>query len=141
MAMSAGGPTPEHRAFVEAGIGILMSIIMADGKYSQDEFVWFKTVQHRHPLFADVPPDAFNPMLKRVKSRLSRESWRALVQEWAVDVPERYRLSIFDLATELAVVDKELEGKEPEVIKHLWHAMGIPDDIARKVFMDKIEKM
>ena len=138
--MSAG-PTPEYRAFVEASIGILMSIIMADGKYSQDEFVWFKTVQHRHPLFADVPPDAFNPMLKRVKGRLTRESWRSLLDEWAVAIPSQYRVSIFELATELAVVDKELEGKEPEVVRYLWHAMGIPDDQARNIFMTRIERM
>lgn len=138
--MSAG-PTPEYRAFVEASIGILMSIIMADGKYSQDEFVWFKTVQHRHPLFADVPPQAFNPMLTRVKGRLTRESWRALLDEWSVAVPFQYRVSIFELATELAVIDKELEGKEPEVVRYLWHAMGIPDDQARTIFMSRIERM
>ncbi len=137
----SNGPTPEHRAFVEAGIGIVMSIIMADGKYSRDEFVWFKTVQHRHPLFADVPPDAFNPMLKRVKKQLVTESWKSLVDEWAAAVPEQFRLSIFELATELAVVDKELEGKEPEVVRHLWHALGIPDDIARNIFMSRIERM
>ena len=139
--MPGNGPTPEHRAFVEAGIGIVMSMIMADGKYSQDEFVWFKTMQHRHPLFRDVPPDAFNDMLHRVKARLVNESWRALIKEWAAAVPDQFRIPIFELATELAVVDKELEGKEPEVVKHLWHALAIPDDIARKIFMDWIEKM
>lgn len=139
--MAGSGPTPEHRAFVEAGIGIVMSIIMADGKYSQDEFVWFKTVQNRHPLFADVPAEAFNPMLKRVKQRLTQESWKRLIDEWAAAVPVAARVSIFELATELAVVDKELEGKEPEVIRYLWHAMGIPDDQARNIFMSRIERM
>ena len=139
--MAGSGPTPEHRAFVEAGIGIVMSIIMADGKYTQDEFLWFKTLQHRHPLFSDVPADAFNPMLKRVKSRLTKESWRKLIDEWAAAVPPPYRVSIFSLATELAVVDKELEGKEPEVIRYLWHALAIPDDEARSIFMSRIERM
>ncbi len=139
--MADSVPTPEHRAFVEAGIGIVMSIIMADGKYSQDEFIWFKTVQHRHPLFADVPPESFNPMLKRVKQRLGKESWRKLLDEWAVAVPERFRVSIFELATELAVVDKELEGREPEVVRYLWRALGIPDEQARTIFMTRIERM
>jgi len=135
------GPTSEHRAFVEAGIGVVMSMIMADGKYSQDEFVWFKAVQHQHPLFRDVPPDVFNDMLRRVKARLMSESWRALITEWSADVPQEFRLSIFELATELAVIDKELEGKEPEVVKHLWHALGIDDDVARRIFMTRIEQM
>jgi hypothetical protein len=139
--MTTSGPTPEYRAFVEAGIGILMATILADGKYSEDEFVWWKTVQHRHPLFRDVPAEAFNPMLQRVKSQLVSQPWKTLVDDWAKAVPEQYRTSMFELAAELAVVDKELEGKEPEVVRHLWRAFGIPDDKARAIFMSKIERM
>ncbi len=135
------GPSPEHRAFVEAGIGVVMAVIMADGKYSQEEFVWFKTVQHRHPLFADVPAEAFNPMLQRVKARLSSQSWQSLVDEWAAAIPEQFRTSIFALATELSVVDKSLEGKEPEVIKHLGAALGLPESEANAIFMSKIGRM
>jgi uncharacterized tellurite resistance protein B-like protein len=135
------GPPPDHRAFVEAGMGILMSVIMADGKYSQDEFLWWKTAQHRHPLFRDVPAEVFNPMLQRVKAQLASQPWQTLVEGWAANVPHQYRTSVFELAAELAVVDKELEGKEPEVVRHIWHALGIPDDTARAIFMARIEKM
>ena len=31
--------------------------------------------------------------------------------KWAGDVPQRYRLPLFELAAELAVADKQLEGK------------------------------
>lgn len=135
------GPTPEHRAFVEAGIGICMSIIMADGKFSQDEFLWWKAVQHRHPLFRDVPAEDFNPMLNRVKTQLTSESWKPLVDRWAAAVPEQFRVPMLELACELAVVDRELEGKEPEVVRHLWGALKIPDDKGRAIFMAKIESM
>lgn len=134
-------PAEQQHAFVEAGIGICLSVIMADGKFSQDEFVWWKTVQNRHPLFRDVPAEVFNPMLQRVKARLAAEPWKNLVTEWAQAAPEPYRAPLFELAAELAVVDKELEGREPEVIKHLWTALGIPDEIARGIFMSKIERM
>lgn len=133
--------SPHQNTFVEAGMGILMSMIMADGKYTQDEFVWWKTVQHRHPLFSDVPAEVFNPMLHEVKAKLGSQPWRSLVDQWAAAVPNEYRLSVFELASELAVIDKELEGKEPEVVRHLWKALGIPDDTARSIFMSKIEKM
>ncbi|MDX2235322.1 MAG: TerB family tellurite resistance protein [Hyphomonadaceae bacterium] len=135
------GPTPEHRAFVEASLGVVMSMIMADGKYTQDEFVWFKAKQHHHPLYRDVPPDVFNTMLRRVKARLTSEPWKALIDEWVQAVPVTHRLAIFELATELAVVDKELEGKEPEVVRYLWRALQIPDDEARRIFMQRIEEM
>lgn len=132
------GPTPEHRAFVEGGLGILMAVIMADGKYSQAEFVWFKTVQNRHGLFSDVPPSAFNPMLERVKSRLTREPWQSLINEWAAAVPQQFRTPVFALAAELAVVDKELQGREHDVVKHLGMALGVPEGEARTIFMDKL---
>jgi hypothetical protein len=135
------GPSPEYRAFVEAGIGVVMSMIMADGKYTRDEFAWFKTKQHTHPLFRDVPPDAFNEMLQRVKVRLTSEPWRALVDEWAAAVPQQFRAPVYELATELAVVDKELQGKEAEVIEYLGKALAIPDDEARRILMNRISSM
>ncbi len=134
----SSGPTPEHRAFVEGGLGILMAVIMADGKYSQAEFVWFKTVQNRHGLFSDVPPGPFNAMLDRVKSRLKRESWQALISEWAAAVPQQFRTPVYALAAELAVVDKELQGREHDVIKHLGQALGVPEEEARSIFMAKL---
>lgn len=118
-----------------------MAIINADGKYSQEEFLWFKNVQHRHPLFRDVPPDAFNPMLHHVKAQLAANPWKAQMAAWASAVPEQYRQSMFELAVSLAVVDKELEGREPEVITHLWRSFGLDETLARKLFMDRIEKM
>ena len=100
--------TPEHRAFVEAGLGIVMATIMADGQYSEEELAWFKTAQNRHPLFRDVPPDAFNTMLHRVRGRLQSEPWRALIDEWAACVPADYRLPVLEMAAEVAVIERFL---------------------------------
>jgi len=133
--------TSEHRAFVEAAMGLLMGVIMADGKYSQDEFAWWKDVQNRHPLFKDIPADIFNPMLQKVKTQLGSTPWPSLVQNWGKAVPPQFRKSIFELAAELVVADKELEGKESEVIKSIWQALEIPDEEARKIFMGRIERM
>ena len=135
------GPTHDHKAFVEAGIGIVMTVIMADGQFSQDEYVWWKKAQMSHPLFANVPPEPFNAMLQSVKAQLSAGPYQPLVDKWAKSVPEQYRVSIFELATELATVDKDIAGREPEVLKYLWQALGIPDELGRRIFMSRIEKM
>lgn len=133
--------TAEYKAFVEAGIGIVMSMIMADGQYTEEEFNWFKTAQTRHPLFRDVPADAFNSMLHRVKGRLSREPWRALIDEWAAAVPGEYRMPVFEMATEVATIDSDVKGRESEVVQYLANALQIPEASAREVFMRRIEKM
>jgi uncharacterized tellurite resistance protein B-like protein len=135
------GPTPEYRAFVEAGMGICMSVIMADGKITRDETAWWNTRRLTHPLFRDVPEADFNAMLNRVQAQLREAPWKALVDSWAQAVPQRFRGAILELAAELAVTDKDLAGKEPEVVKHLWRALGIAEDEGRKVFIAKIEAM
>ena len=133
--------TPEHRAFVEAGLGIVMATIMADGQYSEEELAWFKTAQNRHPLFRDVPPDAFNTMLHRVRGRLQSEPWRALIDEWAACVPADYRLPVLEMAAEVAVIDRDLRGRESEVVQYLGAALHVPEQTAREIFMRRIEKM
>lgn len=132
------GPSPEYRAFVEAGIGICMSVFMADGKFSPEERASWMGLQHGHPLFRDVPAQAFNEMLRRVEQHLTSDSWRERLTKWAGDVPQRYRLPLFELAAELAVADKQVGGKEPEVIRRLGRAFGIPDEEADRIFMAKI---
>ena len=131
----------EQRAFVEAGIGICMAVIMADGKFTQDELAWWKTVQARHPLFKDVPSDEFNALLAYVKEKLAGGPWQAAVDGWAKAVPEAYRVPMLELAAELATVDKGVEGKEPEVIRHLCASLGIPAEKGREIFIARIEQM
>lgn len=135
------GLSAEQRAFVEAGMGICMAVIMADGKFTQDELTWWKSVQARHPLFKDVAPEDFNPLLAYVKEKLSSGPWQAAVEGWAKAVPEPYRLPILELAAELATVDKDVSGKEPEVIRLLCASLGLPPEKGREIFIGRIEQM
>jgi hypothetical protein len=135
------GLSAEQRAFVEAGMGICMAVIMADGKFTQDELAWWKSVQARHPLFKDVAPEDFNPLLAYVKEKLSSGPWQAAVEGWAKAVPEPYRLPILELAAELATVDKDVAGKEPEVIRLLCVSLGLPAEKGREIFIGRIEQM
>ncbi|HVZ99524.1 MAG TPA: TerB family tellurite resistance protein [Caulobacterales bacterium] len=134
-------PTPEHRAFVEAGIGVCMAVMMADGKLTAEELAWWQAAQYRHPLFKDVPASAFNNMLARVKEKLANLGAKAAINAWAPAVPQQYRHSIYELAVELAVVDHQLAGREPEIVLHIGACLGVPTEEARRIFMDRIEKM
>jgi len=132
------GPSPEHRAFVEAGIGICMAVIMADGVYSEAEMALFVKAQHRYDLFRDVPPDAFNPMLARVRARLQAESWKTLVTEWAKAVPELHRTALYELAVDMATADRSVSGKEPEVLKHLAESFGLWSEDANRILLERL---
>ena len=132
------GPSPEHRAFVEAGIGIVQAVVMADGQYTQDEMTLFVKAQHQYELFRDVPPDAFNAMLGRVRARLQAEAWTALVKEWAAAVPATHARKVYELAVQFVAVDRGVGGKEPEVLRQLAVALAIPEDEARKIFAERV---
>jgi long-subunit acyl-CoA synthetase (AMP-forming) len=119
-----------------------MVVIMADGAYSPDELVWWKSMQNVHPLFRDVPPHVFNPMQQRVKAQLTSQTpWRQLVDQWAKAVLQQYKELILELAADLATVDKNVSGKEPEVITYLGKAMGLTDDTVSRIFMSKISRI
>lgn len=133
--------TPEHRAFVEAGIGIVMAMIMADGDYAEAEFTWFKNAQARHPLFRDVPPEPFNAMLHRVKSQLLSQPWRGLVEQWASAVPADYKRAVFEMAAEVAVADRKLQGGETDVIRHLAQVLGISAEESQQILARHIQGM
>jgi hypothetical protein len=76
-----------------------------------------------------------------VKEKLAGGPWQASVDSWAKAIPEPYRVPMIELASELATVDKGVEGKEPEVIRHLTAALGVPPEKGREIFMASIDKM
>ncbi|MBI1187089.1 MAG: hypothetical protein GC206_07125 [Alphaproteobacteria bacterium] len=137
----SGGPTPEYRAFVEAGIGVCMAVILADGAFSEDEFVWWKALQEGHPLFRDVPAADFNPMLARVKAQLLSQPWEPLVQQWANAVPEQYREALLETASQTAIVDRKVVGGEPGIIRFIWRALAISDDRGASIFANVMGRM
>jgi hypothetical protein len=135
------GPTPEQRAFVEAGMGVCMAVILSDGTFSQDEFAWWKALSERHPLFRYVPAEDFNPMLARVKAQLLSAPWEGLVQNWASAVPAQYREALLETASQTAIVDRKVVGGEPGIIRFIWRALGISDDRGATIFADVMNKM
>ncbi|NWG53189.1 MAG: tellurite resistance TerB family protein [Hydrogenophilaceae bacterium] len=135
------GPTPEYRAFVEAGIGVCMAVILSDGTFSEDEFAWWKALQNRHPLFRDVPAEEFNPMLARVKARLLSEPWEGLVQQWAGAVPAQYREALLETASQTAIIDRKVVSGEPNIIRHIWRALGISDERGANIFASVMNSM
>ena len=111
--------------FEEAAVGILAAVAGADGKFAAEEVAWWRRVQDRHPLFADLPASIFNPMLERARLTMASTPWREAVSRWATDVPPEHRELIFSLAVELAFVDGDVSGQEVPILNHLLSEFGI----------------
>ena len=79
--------------FEEAAVGILSAVAYADGRISDEEQAWWHRVQYRHPLFADLPPSIFNPMLDRARQTLTDTPWPQAVAAWAAADRKSTRLN------------------------------------------------
>ena len=121
-------------AFEEAAIGILAAVAYADGQIAAEELAWWRRIQHRHPLFADLPPSLSNPMLARARQTLATTPWKEAITDWAADVPRANVEQIYRMAVELQLVDGVSTRQESQVTVHLSHALGIAVDRSTHLF-------
>lgn len=117
----------------EAAVGVLLAVMCADGEVADEEMAWWKRVQHRHPLFADLPPSLYNPMIDKARRALDERPWRDAISTWSTLVPRHHSRMLFELAVELAFIDQDVSGSEPDVLIHLAHGLGLTADEARQV--------
>ena len=121
-------------AFEEAAIGILTAVLYADGVVADAELAWWRRVQERHPLFADLPPASFDPILARAQQTLLATPWRDAVTMWAREVPRAHAELVYCLAVELQLVDGDCAGTESRITAHLSHALRIPPERSTHLF-------
>ena len=121
-------------AFEEAVVGILAAVAHADGRLADEELAWWRRVRARHPLFSDLPPSLFNPMLARAQAALATLPWAEAITEWAADVPRAHAEMIYAMAVELQLVDGESTRRESQVTVHLAHALGLSPERSTHLF-------
>jgi hypothetical protein len=124
----------------ESAVGVLLAVMCADGRIADEEMAWWKRVQDRHPLFADLPASLYNPMVARAREELSTRPWREAIADWAAQIPPQHARTLFTLAVELAFIDRDVSGQEPDVLVHLWHGLGIPEAEAKQILSQAIQQ-
>ncbi len=121
-------------AFEQAVIGILTTVLYADGAIADAELAWWRRVQERHPLFADLPPSLFNPILAHAQQRMLSTPWPEAISEWAQDVPPEHAELVYCLAVELQLVDGDCDRTESRITAHLANALGLPPERSTYLF-------
>ncbi len=121
-------------AFEQAVIGILTAVLYADEAIADQELMWWRQMQERHPLFAVLPPGLFNPMLARAQQTLLGTPWAHAITDWAADVPRDHAELVYCMAVELQFIDGDCSRQESRMTAHLSHALGIPMERSTQLF-------
>ena len=121
-------------AFEQAVIGILTAVLYADEAIADAELAWWRRVQERHPLFADLPPSLFNPMLAQAQRELLATSWAEAISDWATQIPPEHAEQVYCMAVELQLIDGDCARQESRMTAHLSNALGLSPERSTRLF-------
>jgi hypothetical protein len=115
----------------EAILGILMSVIAADGEISQTEADSFMYLANRTKSLGPMPEQPFWEHVETCKSILRREGPQALMDKCAPLVTDEKRLPLFINTCDLVMRDGRIEREEEELIEALQARLSIDDASAQ----------
>jgi hypothetical protein len=115
----------------EAVLGILMSVIAADGEISQTEADSFMYLANRTQALGPMPEQPFWQHVETCKIVLRREGPRALMDKCAPLVSEPNRLPLFINSCDLVMRDGRVEPEEEELIEALQIRLSIAEASAQ----------
>lgn len=117
----------------EAVLGILMSVIAADGDISQPEAESFMYLANRTKALGPMPPEPFWEHVDTCKTLLRREGPQALMDRCAPLVTQHNRMPLFINACDLIMRDGRVEPEEEAVVEALQARLAVDDASARSV--------
>lgn len=109
---------------VEAAVGILAAVAHADGVLGDEEAAWWRRVRRRHPVFAAVPHEEMEGILRRVEEVLEAQPWHEAVADWAARLPPALGAEISELALELVHADGDAAPAEQDLAIAFARALG-----------------
>jgi uncharacterized tellurite resistance protein B-like protein len=109
---------------VEAAVGILAAVAHADGVVVDDEAAWWRRIRRRHPLFAAVPHEEMEAILRRVEATLEVRPWTDAVADWAARLPPALGAEIGQLALDLLHADGDAAPAEQDLAIAFARALG-----------------
>lgn len=124
----------------EAILGILMSVIAADGEISQTEADSFMFLANRTKALGPMPEQPFWQHVETCKSILRREGPQALMDKCTPLVTQQKRMPLFINACDLIMRDGRVEPEEEEVIEALQGRLAIDDASAQNVVTHVLTK-
>lgn len=115
----------------EAVLGILLSVIAADGDISDDEVQSFMYLANNTKALGPMPADTFRRHIDTCQSFLRREGPVALMEKCCVHVSADKRLPLFINSCDLIMRDGRVEAEEEALIESLQQRLGVDSTTAQ----------
>jgi uncharacterized tellurite resistance protein B-like protein len=116
----------------EAVLGVLMSVIAADGEISQEEADAFMYLANRTRSLGPMPQQPFWNHVETCKSILRREGPGALLAKCAPLISSEKRRALFLNSCDLVMRDGRVEQEEEALIEVLQTSLSPDDAFARE---------
>lgn len=117
----------------EAILGILMSVIAADGDISETEAESFMYLANRTRTLGPMPQQPFWEHVETCKSILRRDGPQVLMRKCAPLVTESRRLPLFINTCDLIMRDGRVEPEEEQLIEALQGQLAVDDASAQNI--------
>jgi hypothetical protein len=115
----------------EAILGILMSVIAADGDISDEEADSFMYLANRTRSLGPMPAQPFWAHVETCKGILRREGPHALMDKCAPMISQEKRGPVFINSCDLIMRDGRVEAEEEQLIESLQTRLSIDDSFAQ----------
>lgn len=115
----------------EAVLGVLMSVIAADGNISDDEKDSFMYLANKTKSLGPMPAQAFWAHVETCQTILRREGGQALMEKCAPLVTADKRKPLFINSCDLIMRDGRVEPEEEKLVEALQRKLGLDDAFAQ----------
>lgn len=128
-----GSSTPQALNEQEAFLGLIISIVAADGHISEEEINDFNSVANKSNILRSMSGNQFRSTIDNLIRILNRNGFDKLVELSVAGLPAKYREGTFAVACDLACSDGYIDGEEERLLEQLKEKLSIGDNIAKMI--------
>ena len=116
----------------EAVVAVLVASVSADGVLRGEEADRFMEML-RATRWIESGREPIGRMTTRTLDLIARHGRATVLTACAAAIPRELRATALALATDLTLADGRLESRESTMLDELQRALGVADDLARKI--------
>lgn len=117
----------------ESFVGVLYSIIAADGTITNEEAEDFMTMVSRARIMSSVTNHQWRDIMNKISKLMKKGGAEAVVNLAVKNIPDDMRAGVFCYACELVFADGFADEDEQKILDIIKKELSIEDDLAYKV--------
>lgn len=127
------GSTPTNLDKQESFLGLIMSVVAADGHISEEEINDFNSFVNKSKILRGMTGNQFNSTIDKLFKILKRDGLDTLVDLCVAGLPAEIREGVFAICCDLLFSDGSVEREEELLLENLKVKLSINDALAMKI--------